>query len=164
MRRTLKFLHTLAACGLVGALAGYMIVLVFSPQVTAQAYADMRQTISALSNYLLLPSLILALVSGLLSMAVHRPFQETRWAWAKALLGLSLFEATLAVVNAKAASAADEAAKIAAGQGDAAALATIIASEWMTLYAILALSAAQIALGIWRPRLGAGRQAYKAAA
>jgi hypothetical protein len=155
MRRLMKFLHTLAACGLLGALGAYMVVLLFSPQASAQALADMRQTVSALCSYLLLPSLILALVTGLLSMAVHRPFQETRWAWAKAVLGLSLFEATLAVVQAKAGSAAEEAAKLAAGQGDAAALASIISSEWTTLYALIALSAAQIALGIWRPRLGA---------
>ncbi|NOT72201.1 MAG: DUF2269 family protein, partial [Hyphomicrobium sp.] len=72
MRQTLKFLHTLASSGLIGALACYIVVLLCAPSGTPQTYADMRQTISAISNYLLLPSLFVALVTGLLSMAVHR--------------------------------------------------------------------------------------------
>ena len=86
MRKTLKFFHTLASCGLIGALLGYMIILTKAPQDTLNAYADLRQSIALLSNYLLLPSLAIALITGLLSMAVHRPFQDMRWAWVKALL------------------------------------------------------------------------------
>ena len=65
---------------------GYLVIFAFAPQGTPQALADMRQTISALCNYLLLPSLGLALVSGLLSMVVHKAFMEHRWVWAKAVL------------------------------------------------------------------------------
>ncbi len=154
MRRAVKFLHTVASGGMIGAFLGYLVILAFSPQGNAQMVAAMRDTISALCSYLLLPSLAVALVSGLLSMVVHKPFMEHRWVWAKAVLGLSLFEATLAVIHAKAAAASEEAAKIAAGGGDPAALASVVANEWMTLYALLALSAAQVALGVWRPRLG----------
>ncbi len=106
MRKTVKFLHTCAACGMIGALLGYMVVLNYAPQNTALAYADMRQTISALCNYLLLPSMALALISGLVSMAVHPPFQEQTWVWIKALLGISVFEATLGIIGSKADSAA----------------------------------------------------------
>ena len=63
----------------------------------------------------------ISLVTGLLAMAVHRPFQELRWVWVKALLGISMFEATLAIIQAKGADAARISAKIAAGeplQGD----------------------------------------------
>jgi hypothetical protein len=154
MRRAVKFLHTVASGGMIGAFLGYLVILAFSPQGSPQALADMRQTVSALCNYLLLPSLAVALVSGLLSMAVHKPFLEHRWVWAKAVLGLSLFEATLAVIHAKAASASEEAAKIVTGEGDPAMLASIVANEWMTLGALLALCGAQVALGVWRPRLG----------
>jgi len=155
MRRTLKFLHTVAACGLVGAFLAYLIVLAFAPQGTPLAYAQMRQTVGAISNWLLLPSMAVALISGLLAMMVHKPFAELRWVWAKAVLGLSLFEATLAIIGSKATSAAEEAERIVRGESDAAALASIVANEWPTLYVLLALSAAQIALGVWRPRLGA---------
>jgi hypothetical protein len=154
MRKFVKFLHTFASCGLIGALLGYLVVLIVAPQATAQAYADKRLIIQGISQYILLPSLGISLVSGLISMMVHRPFQELRWVWAKAILGMSMFEATLAVIQAKASSAAEEATKLASGTGDPAALASMIANEWLTLYAILALSAAQVALGIWRPALG----------
>ena len=153
MRKTLKFFHTLASCGLIGALVCYMIVLVKAPHGTVSTYADMRQTISSLCNYVLLPSLGIALVTGLLSMAVHRPFQDKRWAWVKALLGLSMFESTLAIIQAKANYAATVSTKIAAGEAMATELATALSSEWNSLMAIMALSIANIALGVWRPPL-----------
>lgn len=153
MRQAVKFLHTLASCGLIGALAGYMVLLIFAPQETAGQYADVRQTIDALCCYVLMPSLGIALVSGLLSMAVHRPFQDKRWVWVKAFLGLSMFEGTLALIQAKANYAARLARDIADGKASADALAVALSSEWTTLYAIMALSIANIVLGVWRPRL-----------
>ena len=152
MRKLLKFLHSLASCGLIGALVCYGLMLVYAPQDTPRAFADMRQTISLLCTYLLLPSLGVALITGLLAMVAHKAFLDTRWAWLKALLGLSMFEATFAIVQSKAATAAAEALKIAAGEGDAAELASAIASEWWSLGAIFALALAQVALGVWRPR------------
>jgi len=156
MRQSIKFLHTMGSCGLIGALLAYAAILAAAPQATAQSYADMRQAVAAVSNYVLLPSLALSLLTGLVSMMVHKPFAATRWAWLKAALGLSMFEATLAIVQAKAASAAAAAAEIAAGGGDPDALASLISSERATIVVILALSSAQVALGVWRPLL-AGR-------
>jgi hypothetical protein len=153
MRRLVKFLHTCAACGMAGALLAYALVLTLAPQDTAQSYADMRQTVSALCSYLLLPSMALALISGLLSMVVHKPFMDQRWVWLKAILGLSVFEATLGVVGSKAGTAAAVSAKIAAGSPAADELARAIAHEWMALGVILTLLLVNIAVAIWRPRL-----------
>lgn len=162
MRKAMKFLHTLAACGLIGAVAGYFIVLTTAPQDTASNYADMRQTISALSNYLLLPSMAVALVTGLLAMVVHRPFQNTRWAWIKALLGLSMFEATLVIVGAKADYAAKISLEIVVGAEKADVLETALTYEWHSLGAIMAISVANIVLGVWRPALKKQRRAQLA--
>ncbi|MGQ0672337.1 MAG: DUF2269 family protein [Hyphomicrobium sp.] len=151
MRKALKFLHTLAACGLIGALVGYAVILLKAPQETASQYADARVTIDALCDYVLLPSLAVALVSGMLSMAVHRPFQEHTWVWIKALLGIGMFEATLAIIQSKADYAARLSAKIAAGQESPDALTSALATEWSSLAAIMAISVANIVLGIWRP-------------
>jgi hypothetical protein len=153
MRKVLKFLHTVSSAGILGALATYMLVLSLAPQATVQDYANVRQTIAALANYILMPSLALSLVTGLLAMAVHRPFQELRWVWIKALLGISMFEGTLAIIQAKAGSAAKLSAQIAAGGGDPKMLATAISSEWTTLYAITAISLANYVLAVWRPSL-----------
>lgn len=153
MRRVVKLLHTCAACGMIGALLAYALVLTTAPQATPQAYADMRATVSALCSYLLLPSMALALISGLLSMVVHRPFLDQRWVWVKAVSGISVFEATLGIVGSKAGTAAAVSAKIAAGAPAADELARAIAHEWMALGVILALLLANIVLAIWRPRL-----------
>jgi hypothetical protein len=153
MRKTLKFFHTIASCGLLGGFAAYAVVLIAAPQATAGEYADMRATIAAIAGYLLIPSLAVALVTGLLAMAVHRPFQELRWAWVKALLGISTFEATLGIVQSKANTAAALAEKIANGEPEVQALATAIGYEWHALGVITALAGANVVLGVWRPSL-----------
>ena len=133
MRQALKFVHTFASCGLIGGLLAYAVLLTYAPQDTPARYADLRLSITHLCNYILLPSLALALISGLLSIAVHTPFQEKRWAWVKALLGLSMFEATLGIIGSKADYAAKVAAKIASGEAEIGALKTALASEWTSL-------------------------------
>ena len=156
MRQAVKFLHTVSSCGLIGALLGHMLLLWRAPQATAEDYAMLREMISLIARFILVPSLGISLVTGLLAMLVHRQYQQKRWAWAKALLGLSMFEATLAVTQSKAVAAAELSARIAKGDNVLEAqrlLSEAIHSEWNVLYAILALSLAQTALGIWRPRL-----------
>ena len=153
MRKATKILHTLASCGLVGALLGYIVILLAAPQETPAAYANARAAIAALCNYLLLPSLAIALMSGLLSMVVHPPFRETRWAWLKALLGLSTFKATLGIIGAKATAAANFSTRVAAGEAQQKALADAIAYEWGALTAIMVLAVANVVIGVWRPRL-----------
>ena len=153
MQKAIKFLHSLASCGLIGALLGYMIVLVAAPQDTPAAYADMRQAINGLSNYLLVPSLAVALVSGVLSMIVQPAFMERRWVWVKALSGLAMFEGTLAIVGAKANHAAKVSIQIVEGTAKPDALDRALANEWYSLAFITALSVANVALGVWRPPL-----------
>lgn len=153
MRQTIKFLHTVSSCGLLGGLVVYALALMRAPQASASQYADMRQVVSAIADYVIMPSLGIALVTGLLAMMVHRPYQERRWVWVKALLGLAMFEATLAVVQSKAAYAARVSQEIAAGAATPADLAEALSAEWTTLSALVALSIAQVALGVWRPSL-----------
>ena len=153
LRKTMKFLHTVASAGMIGGLLAYGVLLVYAPQDTLARYADMRQSIMHVSNYVLLPSLAIALVTGLLSMAVHPPFQEKRWAWMKALLGIGMFEATLGIIGSKADYAAKISAKIASGEAEAALLKSALATEWSSLFAIMALSIANVVLGVWRPAL-----------
>ncbi|MEL7029329.1 MAG: DUF2269 family protein [Pseudomonadota bacterium] len=153
MRKIVKIIHTLAACGLIGGLGCYMIVLVSAPQDTLEDYADLRQTIAALSNLVLLPSLGAALISGLISMVVHRPFIDMGWVWIKALLGILTFEGVLAIIGAKAGQAAKVSAKIVDGELPPEAIDRLVATEWLSLWVIAAISVAQVVLGIWRPRL-----------
>lgn len=151
-KMTLKILHTIAACGLIGGLAAYMLMLTFAPQGTPADYADLRETIKAISDYLLLPSLALALVTGLLAMVVHYPFQEKGWAWIKAATGILMFKGILTIVSAKAGHAAEMSRRIAEGTAPPDALNQLIELEWGTLWIVMALSLANVVLGVWRPR------------
>ena len=95
-------------------------------------------------------------------MAAHPPFQEKRWAWVKALLGLGMFESTLGIIQSKATYAASISKKIAEGTADAGALSSALSTEWSSLAAIMALSIANIVLGVWRPRLSRARTSSRA--
>jgi len=154
MRRLLKFLHTTAGIGLTGGLAAYMAILYSGPGFDSlEAYAALRQSLAFVSKWLLLPSMILTVVSGLLSLAVHHPFQNAAWVWLKALLSLLIFEATLASVDTRARDAARLASEAASGLRDTGLLEGLAAREWTAYWTILALCLANVALGIWRPRL-----------
>lgn len=156
MKHGVKFLHTLSSCGLIGALLGHMLILWHAPQATVEQYATLRETISQIARFILVPSLGVSLVSGLIALLVHQHYQSRRWVWVKAVMGFLMFESTLAVTQSKAVAAADFASRIARGENVAETqrlLAEAIQSEWTVLYALMALSLAQMALGIWRPKL-----------
>jgi hypothetical protein len=152
MRKALKFLHTLGSCGLIGGLLAYIVLIATTPADPAQAYAAMRTNVSAICLYVLLPSLGVTLVSGLLSISAHRPFQELRWVWVKALFGIAVFKATT-TIQSTAASIATLAGRAATGQPDAEALAAALTREWQLLALILFLFVGNVVLGIWRPAL-----------
>ena len=152
MRKFVKFLHTLAACGMIGAGAGYLILLHYGPHETASQYASTRQAISALCDYLLVPSLGIVLVSGFVSMLAHKPYQQKGWVWIKALTTIGVFEATLAVVQSKATYGADIALKIAKGEADVSAL-NELNGEWGAISIVLGLAITNVLIGVWRPRI-----------
>ena len=153
MRKVLKFCHHLSSCGMAAGLIGYAFLLLKAPQSTPAEVATLRAMIAQLANYAIVPSLGLALVSGLLAIVVHRPFQDLRWVWVKALIGMVLFESTLAIIQSKANDGAVIAAAIAEGKGAREDLQLILSTEWTALCAISALVVASIAIGTWRPAL-----------
>lgn len=153
MKRLLKIMHTLGAIGLMGALAAYMVMLVAAPQNTLAELAAVRQGLAVVSEWLIMPSLLLVLVTGLLSMGVHPPFHNATWVWAKALFGIGLFEGTLGAVDATAQRAARLSAEALSGEDGAAVLESLRDSEWVGLWTIMGLSLASVVLGVWRPRV-----------
>lgn len=162
IRKTLKILHTLASCGIIGGLAAYMLLLTVAPQETPAAYADVRETIAAISNWILLPSLAVVLVSGLFAMAAHGPYLEKRWVWLKAASGILMFKGVLTIVGAKADHAAVLAREVAAGTATPEALQNALTYEWPTLWVMMILSVANVVLGVWRPKLAAAAKARAA--
>ena len=153
MRKPLKFLHTLAAIGMIGALAAHIILLTLMPEPSSLAeYAALRQGIGAIARWLLLPSLGVVLVSGLLAMAFSGNYYNAGWAWLKLGLGVITFEGTLLTVQGPAIRAAEASARALDGSLDPAEIESMVRGEWGSLWVILAIAVVNVLLAIWRPR------------
>ncbi|MEO1575750.1 MAG: hypothetical protein AAFU65_12430 [Pseudomonadota bacterium] len=158
LKRALKLLHTLSAIGFAGGLAAYMLVLHGAPEISATAhYLVLREALASLANLVIVPSMVVAVTSGLLAMAFHFPFHEAPWVWAKALSGVLLFEASLMSIDAPAEQAVDAVANAINGEIDPATLGGLIHDEWVAMWTVLALAVANVVLAIWRPRFRFGR-------
>ncbi|HEX8417985.1 MAG TPA: hypothetical protein VF641_10325 [Methylobacterium sp.] len=154
MRRLLKFLHTMGAIGLMGAMAALLVMLSFTPAPTdLSGYAMMRGAMGAVATWIFFPSLGLTLIAGLLSIAVTRGFHDAGWAWLKAATGILVFEAGFVGILGPMQQEAEQSALALAGKIDPATLTGALAAERNTLWVILAVATANVVLGIWRPRL-----------
>jgi hypothetical protein len=159
MRRTLKFVHTVATTGLIGA---FLLQLILSWQGIG-TQPEMADRVSALGarlvlldvvRWVLIPSVALVVLTGLWSMAATKAYSSAGWAWLKALLGLVLLKAVLLINH----SAARDIVELLqqAGAPDAQTtweLARLARMEWLGTWVALGVSVAAIALGIWRPRV-----------
>ncbi|WP_128566372.1 hypothetical protein [Methylobacterium crusticola] len=158
MRRLLKFLHTMGTIGLMGAMASLLVLLgVAPPPASLAGYALMRGAMSAVATWVFLPSLALTLFAGLLAVALTRAFHNAGWAWLKLVTGILMFEGGLVYVQGPMQQEAERSAAALAGRLDPATLAASLAAERGTLWVLLAVSTANVVLGIWRPRLTRSR-------
>ncbi|MHC2104014.1 hypothetical protein [Methylobacterium sp. CM6246] len=154
MRRLLKFLHTMGSAGLLGAMASLVVLLALVPAPAAlPGYAAIRGAMGAVATWVFLPSLAATLLSGLLAMALNRAYLNAGWAWVKLATGVLMFEGGLVYVQGPMNREAERSARALAGLLDPAALAASLEGERGTLWVLLAVSAANVALGIWRPRI-----------
>jgi len=153
-RRLMKFLHTMGAAGLMGAMAALLVMLSVAPPPSALAsYAAVRGAMGAVATWIVLPSLALMLVSGLLAMTLNRAFLNAGWAWLKLATGVLMFEGVLVYVQGPMQQEAEQSAGALAGRVDPATLAAALGPERNTLWVLLVVATANVVLGIWRPRL-----------
>ena len=147
-RRSLKALHEIAALGLGGGLAACLVISLKSRGASPADFVAAREAFVAIAHYVLIPSLAVVLISGLLAIALTRGFHDAGWAWVKALLGLSVFEATLVTIGASRSQA-----ELAAVAADPSMLARLLHSERNTLLLLIGICVANVVLAVWRPRL-----------
>jgi uncharacterized membrane protein len=152
LKRFVKLLHEVGAIGFMGSLAACLVLVATSPKDPGIAYAANRAAIFAVVHWLLVPSLVVVLISGLLAIAVSDAYVNAGWAWAKALLGLSMFEGCLVTIGSSARRALQLASAAAAGQGDPTQLSEVLRTEWGGIWLLLALCIANVVLAVWRPR------------
>ncbi len=153
MRRLLKFLHTMGAIGLMGAMACLLVLAMFAPPPASLAgYALMYGAMAKIATWILLPSLAATLIAGLLAIAWNRAFHDARWAWMKLATGVLVFEGGLVYVQGPINEEAERSASALAGHLPVAELGSYGAQQG-TLWVLLAVATANVVLGVWRPRL-----------
>lgn len=146
-----KALHEIASIAFGGALVTCLVINGAAERGSPAEFAAARHLYDAIARYVLIPSMGVVVVSGLFALAATRGYLGARWAWAKTLLGLSVFQATLLVVGS--ASKQGELAAAAAA-GDGALVDALLRSERLTLWLLIVLSVVNVLLAVWRPRLG----------
>ena len=154
MRRLIKFLHTMGAIGLMGAMACLLVLLGFIPApASLSEYAAMSAAMGGIATYIFLPSLALTLIAGLLAIGVNRAYHNAGWAWVKLASGLLVFEWGLAAIQGPMQQEAELSARALTREVDPTTLGASLGAEWNSLCIMLAIATANVILGIWRPRL-----------
>lgn len=143
-----KALHEVASIGYGGALAACLVINAAADRRSAAEFVAGRHLFAAIAHWLLVPSMAVVVVSGLLALAGTRAYQDAGWAWVKALLGLSVFEATLVIVGSS-----RREADLLAATVDPAVLDGLLRAERNTLWLLVALGVVNVVLAVWRPRL-----------
>jgi hypothetical protein len=135
-----------------GSTASLLVLMSFSPPSTSLAgYTLMRGAIAEIATWVFFPSFSLTLVAGMLAIAANRAFHNAGWAWVKLATGILVFAGSFQVLAA----IQDEAKRSAgalAGLSDPNSI-TGSFGEQSALWVLLAVSAANVVLGVWRPRL-----------
>ncbi len=136
-----------------GSMASLLAILSLTPAPTSlPQYALMRGAMAEIATWIVLPSLVATLVAGLLAIAVTPAFHDAGWAWVKAATGILMFAGGLHALSPIQEEATRSASAL-AEQRDPATLEGATDGERATLWVLLAVSTANVALGVWRPRL-----------
>jgi uncharacterized membrane protein len=153
MRRLTKFLHTIGAIGFMGALACLLVLLSRVPAPTSTSeYALIRAAMSGIATWIFLPSLMLTLIAGLLAIALNRAYHNAGWALAKFASGILVFEWGFVAVQGPIQQEAELSSRVLAGEIDPTALASSVSAEQNSIWVLVAVAAANVMLGNWRPR------------
>ncbi len=158
MKPLLKWLHIAAAIGFAGTLAVSLLLAVNADTASPSTYAAQRAAIALIAGEIALPSLIVLGVTGALLVVAQPLLIDARWVWAKALLGVVVAGLVVLVIQPAVSAAAALAAVAVEGSPMPEPLASALRAEWLGGLAALALSAAAMALAVWRPHLRRRRQ------
>lgn len=134
--------------GFGGGLAVCLLINLTATRDSPGEFIAARHVYASIAQYVVIPSMVVVVASGLIALAATRGFMDSGWAWVKALLGLSVFEATLVIVGS---SRRD--VELALAASDLAGLDALLRSERNTLLLLIAVTVVNVVLAVWRPRL-----------
>lgn len=156
VRTLLRLLHLLGGVGFAGALAAQLAIASVAADTPPRLLA-VRDIALSVSSTVVLPALGLMVLSGLLLLALRPALIEQRWLIGKLLIGIAVCGISLVQVHGAARQARTLAVQTLTHPTDtttAAALATVVRSERLGAWSVLALAVAAVSLAVWRPRLG----------
>lgn len=156
LARLLKLLHELGSIGTLGAVAVCLLLLWTHRSGPEQIYT-VSGHVFAVIHYILVPSFVVVLLSGLLALVATPAYMNAGWAWVKALLGLSVFEASLAL-SGSSREAADLSVQGAAGHDVVTQLAHAVRTETGVLWVLFVIGVINIFMGIWHPRFSRSQE------
>ncbi len=148
LRLGVKAAHDIGSIGYGGGLAACLVINLAATGAPDSEFAAARLAHAAVAQYVLIPSLLIVVVSGLIAMASTRGYQDAGWAWVKALLGMSVLVGTFRVVGS-----AGIPADFAAVATDSSLIDAMLRSERNMLWLLIALCVVNVLLAVWRPRL-----------
>jgi hypothetical protein len=153
-RPLMKFAHTIGAIGLMGSMACLIVLLEFAPDpASLSEYALLSAAMAGVVTWIFLPCLALTLIAGLLAIAVNRAYHNAGWAWLKLATGILVFEWGFTAIVGPLQEEARLSARAVTGGVDPTTLAASLGPERNSLWMLLAVAAANVVLGVWRPRL-----------
>ena len=150
--RFVKLLHELGSIGTLGSVAVCLLLLAPRAARATAAFAASCDSVWMIVHWVLVPSFVAVILSGLLALVATPPYMDRGWAWLKALLSLSLFEASL-MLSSTSREAATLSHQAAAGNDVLPQLAQTLRTEVGVLWVLFGVSVVNVVLGIWRPRL-----------
>ena len=153
MSSFLKLLHLLGLALFLGSIVCHVVASVLggTPGGSAEFIAARRQILLA-SQVVTMPGLALAVVTGVMMMLATQ--RRRLWMWVHGALALLVLALALTVVMPTVAAILDGALAVAAGTGDAGAVAAGYQVESMVGGVNVLITLAIMALAIWRPRFG----------
>ena len=140
--------HDIASIGFGGGVAACLVINLAANRASVSEFAAARNAFAAIAQYVLIPSMAVVVVSGLIAMMATRGCQDAGWAWVKAVLGVSVFVATVRLVGS-----GSKQTELAAAATDPSMLDAMLRSERNMLLVLIALCVVNILFAVWRPRL-----------
>jgi uncharacterized membrane protein len=135
-----------------GGLAALAVVVILAPSSAGSpGHLALVIAMAKIAAWIVAPSMVLTVVSGLLAMVANPIYLDVGWVWAKAATGILVLIGGVHVVGPLQ-DAAKRGVATLANNPDAAALEGLAAGETTTLWVLLAVALVNIALGVWRPR------------
>ncbi len=157
LRLAAKAIHDIASIAFGGGLVACLVINLTASRASSVEFATARHLFSAISQYVLIPSMAVIVVSGLIAMMATRGYQDAGWAWVKAVLGISVFVATVRVVGGgnsqSELAAAATGATGATGATDPAVIDALLRGERNMLWVLIVLCVVNVVLAVWRPKL-----------